>query len=547
MEAQQHGASLLVLAQARRPKERPVGCGGQVVREDVQVAALVDARAELAARVKEEALEARGEGTLADGGRGDALAALRVAVLAIVQPEGAEVEAGQLDGRAALAIDETEAQVDEAALEQRDRDEASVVRQAVEQAGVRRAVGGGVADAKIEGLAVDLADAAHADLGVAAAPRPQPAEVVAQQGARLDRHRHLALRRALKGRRRRREHHCGRRRLLGGAIEAVAGELLRRAAAQDHIGAVFAARLAWRALALAAVHAEGRRGGRRGRRRRKGRRRRRRERAGGDALRLKREAELGEPLHGHRRVGPVHALGQRRRPRDPPRHPRLANKGRGRGCRQRRLHLLGVRHDADGVDHRHAVAVGHGNSVGIIDVVVQGLIARGAGTTLRGLRGPGVVSSGRVPGRILPRIDDTVLVTLDHVASSGGGGGGAGVACGAAPVPSILEVAARARRQVGAREAAARAPPAERLRCGGRGVLAALQDGRGEHGAGAAEAARAREAAEVEVSHRQLQPAVGTHLGEGALACRALEPRTRGPLARHGAAVAATAQGLRRG
>ena len=76
MKAQQHGAPLLMLAQVRRSKERPIGRGGQVVRQDVQVAALVNARAELAARVEEEALEARGERTLADGRRRHALAAL---------------------------------------------------------------------------------------------------------------------------------------------------------------------------------------------------------------------------------------------------------------------------------------------------------------------------------------------------------------------------------------------------------------------------------------------------------------------------------------
>ena len=46
-------------------------------------------------------------------------------VLAIVQSEGAEVEAGQLDGRVALRVDETQAEVDGGALEQGDRDEAA--------------------------------------------------------------------------------------------------------------------------------------------------------------------------------------------------------------------------------------------------------------------------------------------------------------------------------------------------------------------------------------------------------------------------------------
>ena len=83
MEAQQHRAAHLVLAQVRRSKERPVGRCGQVVRQNVQVAALVDARAELAMRVEEEALKASGEGALADGGRRHALAALRVAWLGL--------------------------------------------------------------------------------------------------------------------------------------------------------------------------------------------------------------------------------------------------------------------------------------------------------------------------------------------------------------------------------------------------------------------------------------------------------------------------------
>ena len=42
-----------------------------------------------------------------------------------MKPEGTEVEAGQLDGRAALRVDETQAEVDAGALKERDRDEAA--------------------------------------------------------------------------------------------------------------------------------------------------------------------------------------------------------------------------------------------------------------------------------------------------------------------------------------------------------------------------------------------------------------------------------------